>query len=120
MKRILSNYIRGFNAERWYWFYKKSQKSNGLLKELFTMFYMKMASNNGGYIGRETILHGPLILPHGFHGIHISREAEIGHHCTIYQNVTIGAGYHGAPRIGNNVYIGAGAILLGGGILLIM
>lgn len=112
---ILSNFVRGFNADRWYKLYTKAQRSNGLLKNFYTAAYMKMASNNGGYIGRETILDGPLILPHGFHGIHISRDSHIGQNVTIYQNVTIGAGNGGAHIIGNNVLIGAGAILVGGG-----
>lgn len=39
----------------------------------------------------------------------------IGDNCSIYQNVSI-AGRHdrGAPVIGNNVFIGAGACILGG------
>lgn len=56
-------------------------------------------------------------------GIVISRAATIGKNCTIYQNVTIGAKdiEHGDgltpanyPRIGNNVIIYAGAVVIGG------
>lgn len=51
-------------------------------------------------------------------GVVIGNSAVIGENCDIYQNVTIGAretidGEHPNPRIGNNVMIGAGAILLG-------
>lgn len=38
---------------------------------------------------------------------------KIGCNCTILHNVTIGAGRGGAPTIGDNVYIGAGAIIIG-------
>lgn len=120
MKSVFSDYIRGFNTSKWYRIYKKAQVSGGLMKVLLTARYMKMASNNGGYIGRETIIKGEPILPHGFHGIHISRQAIIGTDVTIYQNVTIGAGKNGAPTIGNKVVIGANAVIIGGGKSLIM
>ena len=112
---MMSSLVRGFNVANWYWYYKQSQRSRGLLKNIFTAIYMRKAANNGGYIGRETILHGCPIMPHGFHGVHISRRAEIGRNVTIYQNVTIGASKGDAAKIGDNVFIGAGAIIVGGG-----
>jgi len=57
--------------------------------------------------------------PHGFYGIFISREAKLGTGCTIFQHVTIGSNTlldsknSGTPTIGNNVYIGAGAKIIG-------
>ena len=75
---------------------------------------MRYASNNGGYVGRETIIEGKPELPHGFHGIHISRESHIGRNVTLYQNVTIGAGNGGAAVIEDGVMIGANAVLIGG------
>ena len=59
-------------------------------------------------------------LPHGFHGVFISKDAKIGKDVTIYHQVTIGSieskgsKHPGAPVIGNNVLIGAGAKILGG------
>jgi len=52
---------------------------------------------------------------HHFGGIIIHSEATVGERCTIYQGVTLGdlGGWGGAPRIGNDVMIGAGAKLLG-------
>ena len=52
-------------------------------------------------------------LPHGLNGIIVSKNANIGVHCTIFHQVTIGEGKDGAPTIGNNVFIGAGAKLIG-------
>lgn len=51
-------------------------------------------------------------------GVVIGNSAVIGENCDIYQNVTIGArgfadGELPNPKIGDNVMIGAGAILLG-------
>jgi serine O-acetyltransferase len=62
---------------------------------------------------------GPgLYLPHvGF--IVVSSKAVIGSHCTIGHGVTIGhaggrnQGAGGAPVLGNRVYVGPGAIILG-------
>lgn len=57
--------------------------------------------------------------PHGFRGIFISNAAKIGKGCTIFQGVTIGSNTlldsksAGAPTIGDNVYIGAGANIIG-------
>ena len=57
--------------------------------------------------------------PHAFYGIFISNAAKIGKGCTIFQGVTIGSNTlldsksSGAPVIGDNVYIGAGAKIIG-------
>lgn len=60
------------------------------------------------------------ISPHGFFGIFITKQAIIGTGCTIYQQVTIGynnikdSKAYGAPVIGQNCVIGAGAKIIGG------
>lgn len=55
-----------------------------------------------------------LQLPHNGLGIVINHNAVIGNNCKILQNVTIGGREsRGAPVIGNNVLIGAGAVVLG-------
>ncbi len=49
-------------------------------------------------------------------GVHISPYAVIGKNCDIAHRVTIGMaaiGRQGAPEIGDNVYIGTGATLVG-------
>jgi serine O-acetyltransferase len=52
---------------------------------------------------------------HHFGGVILHPEAVLGEHCTVYHHVTLGdrGGWGGAPRIGNDVLIGAGAKLLG-------
>ena len=73
--------------------------------------------NNSGIPVNEKI--NKFNSPHGFSGIYISKEAEIGKNCTIYHQVTIGfndittSKNYGAPIIGDNVYIGAGAKIIG-------
>lgn len=56
-------------------------------------------------------------MPH-LNSIIVSEYAIIGDFCTIFQQVTIGSNEHKsnyktAPHIGNNVYIGAGAKIIG-------
>lgn len=60
---------------------------------------------------------GGLRIPH-LNGIYIHNNATLGENCTILQQVTIGANEHKieygkAPQIGNRVYIGAGAKVIG-------
>lgn len=61
------------------------------------------------------------IFPHGLYGIFISGGAIIGKNVTIFHHVTIGSVATtnsknlGSPRIGNNVVIGVGAKIVGGG-----
>lgn len=56
---------------------------------------------------------------HGLHGIFVSSMATIGDDCTILHQVTIGSNIGAykaapaAPRIGNHVFIGAGAKIIG-------
>ena len=52
-------------------------------------------------------------FPHGLYGIVVSHNAVIGKNVTIYHQVTIGEGKGGAPSIGNDVMIGAGAKIIG-------
>ena len=52
-------------------------------------------------------------LPHGLNGIIVSKDAVIGNRCQLYHQVTIGGGNGGAPTIGDDVLIGAGAKIIG-------
>lgn len=56
------------------------------------------------------------ILPHGIKGVFIAPNAKIGKDVTIYHQVSIAIKYPGdkaAPTIGDNVLIGAGAKIIG-------
>ena len=79
------------------------------------------------YIARKMCASVPIssnihrfLAPHGLTGIHISIYAKIGTECTIMHGVTIGSNTFadskksGFPVIGNNVFIGAGAKIIGG------
>ncbi len=55
-------------------------------------------------------------MPH-LNGIFIHHNASLGENCTLFQQVTIGVNEFRdnmkAPRLGNRVYVGAGAKLIG-------
>ena len=56
-------------------------------------------------------------LGYGGIGVVIHSKSIIGNNCLIGQQVTIGGGnshYEGVPTIGDNVYIAKGAIVMGG------
>lgn len=73
--------------------------------------------NNAAIPCKEQI--SPFLTPHGLSGIFISSGALIGSGCTVFQQVTIGSNTlpdsrgAGAPRIGKNVFVGAGAKIIG-------
>lgn len=55
---------------------------------------------------------GGLLIPHP-NGIVIHPDVKIGPNCLIFQQVTLGQGRGGVPRLGGHVDIGAGAKVLG-------
>lgn len=67
----------------------------------------------GADIPINTRIGGGLLLPHPS-GIVIHPQVEVGINCLIFQQVTLGIGNGGVPRIGGHVDIGAGAKILGG------
>lgn len=63
---------------------------------------------------------GVPILPHGLSGIYISAGAKLGKNCVLFHQVSIGSNTlpgskgQGFPTLGDNVYVGAGAKIIGG------
>lgn len=86
------------------------------LKE--TLYYAYL-QRFGAWIGLGATFDGKPTLPHSFYGIFISHNAHIGKNVTIFHQVTIGSNSirdskkQGSPVIGNNVYIGCGAKIIG-------
>jgi serine O-acetyltransferase len=89
---------------------RKKSKHNKIVN---LIYHYSTAILLQSYIPPEATLPDDVIFPHGLRMIFFSCDSVIGHNCIIYQNVTIGSRENGAPSIGNNCIIGAGAILIG-------
>ena len=86
-------------------------------KKIFKNVYDRIMRRNCASIPID--LNIVATFPHGLSGIFISKKANIGKNCVIFQQVTIGSNmlnntkHRGAPSIGNSVYICAGAKIIG-------
>jgi serine O-acetyltransferase len=91
-----------------------------LLKYIYLMYIKRCDAFNNASMGTD-LDHGAQfgstpILPHGLNGIIISPDAKIGENCTIFHQVTIGNDYrdiNNVPTIGDNVTIYPGAKIVG-------
>ncbi len=98
---------------------KKIKGKSPFLGVLLRRKYNRLCIKYGCFFPSNATIGENLILPHGLYGIFISQGAIIGDNCCIFQHVTIGSNNlngsanTGAPTIGNNVYIGAGAKIIG-------
>lgn len=97
----------------WRLFFRRARTRRRWVRLALTLCLNRMARRHGGYIGNGAVIAGIPTLPHGLHGVYISRYAVLGADCWIYQNVTIGEVRRKAPVIGSQCLIGAGAVLVG-------
>lgn len=104
-----------FLLSRDIWYLKERVGKN---RSYLIAYYAKLKFL-GSYIGNTCQLDDVPFFPHGLKSIFISGEAHIGKNCVIYQQVTIGSNtladskHRGAPDIGDNCLIGAGAQIIG-------
>lgn len=86
---------------------------------LFLPLYKLYEAFHCAFLPLCNTMHGYILFPHNPYGCFFSQGAVIGTGCTIMQQVTIGSNNvtkgdgGGAPVIGNNVFIGAGAKIIG-------
>ena len=89
IRRNIIDYSRGDNLNCFWKLYRLQKKAkNGFFRDILTFLMSRSAHKHGGYVGPDTVFQGIPTLPHGLHGIFISRYAVIGEGCRIYQNVT--------------------------------
>lgn len=115
MREYLTDLSKGDRLSFFWRLYRlRGRSKNKLARSVLTFLSNRCARRHGGYVGSGAVFADIPSLPHGLHGIYISRYAAIGAHCRIYQNVTIGEVGGRAPIIGDHCLIGAGAVLVGG------
>ena len=120
--RSLQNALNGeFNFEKYFSCREKYQQSGNSLARFWYGHYCAKQNNRWcASIPLPLKLPRSVTFPHGISGIYISVGAKIGEGCTIFQQVTIGSNTlegtkrPGSPVIGKNVFIGAGAKIIGG------
>ncbi|MBP7828768.1 MAG: serine acetyltransferase [Kiritimatiellae bacterium] len=89
------------------------------LRAVLVWLYDALQFLGGGWISHEAEFGGKPCLPHGIRGVFVSRYARVGRNCVIFQQVTIGSNLLpdsaglGAPVVGDQCYIGAGAKIVG-------
>lgn len=83
---------------------------------LVNWIHHRMAIRFGVYIHPLTEVGGGLYLPHAL-AIVVNRRCVIGRNCNLSQNVTLGVANRGerqgTPVIGDEVFIGPGAVVFG-------
>ncbi|HBL5393599.1 TPA: hypothetical protein LR347_004724 [Enterobacter hormaechei] len=90
-----------------------------LLGFIFSFLYRFYNVIYGASIPLNVCIPKTTRLPHGIHGVFISKGAVIGENVTIFHQVTIGSNQienhkmYGAPIIGDGCFIGTGTKIIG-------
>ena len=120
MKSTVAAFVFGHTATEKFWKHRNKLASKNVIARAYHMIcYQRMLSKNQAWISSEAFISAPFNLPHGLSGIFVSSGAAIGEGCTVFHQVTIGSNtlkdseMSGAPILGNNVYIGVGAKIIG-------
>ncbi|NME82446.1 serine acetyltransferase [Clostridium sp. SM-530-WT-3G] len=102
-----------------YLYLKKKNKDVFINKIMYKLAHIKLVNKQVKYgieIESSCMIGKGLIIPH-CGGIVINSHVRIGENCEILQGVTIGnniyQGRYEVAKIGNNVFIGAGAKIIG-------
>lgn len=127
--KVFKDYMTGDYTDRHWSLREKYLKSKNKLIRYYYYCRVKTLENRCNadfgisYHDPSTIFKSRPYLPHGLNGIIISRKSIIGENATILHQVTIGIRMTAAksdrkedaiaPIIGDNVFIGAGAKIIG-------
>ena len=113
------NYIFNISAillsaiERYQYYRARAGLPARIAQKYFIFKHLFFTIVTGSDISPHAKLGNRLFLPHP-NGVIIHADVVIGDDCIIMQQVTIGQlSVGGVPSVGNNVYIGAGAKVLG-------
>lgn len=122
LERIVNNHVSHYNDKK-YWKMKFKLNNDNvpkLIKYIYLYKMKKMESYNCASLGNKisggSYFKEKPFFPHGIKGVFITDHAKIGKNVTILQQVTIGLKNlddKNGPDIGDNVFIGAGAKIIG-------
>lgn len=120
-KRFLIRLVLFRTDAEAFWAFRRRWRTtkNPLAKIYYAIRCERICARNGAFISLNAHIEEPINLPHGLCGVFISQSAKIGRNCTIFQQVTIGSNLlegskgYGAPVLEDNVYVGAGAKIIG-------
>lgn len=107
-------------SDFFFWKVYCNAKKTGKKGDFYGCVLHNLFQNSCANIALEAEFADKPSFPHGITGIFVSRGAKIGKNCVIFQQVTIGSNTiegskgFGAPTIGDDVYIGVGAKIIGG------
>ncbi len=120
MNKLALDYARYGNNKRkmpkFQYYYRKAQTSKGIVRKFYHALLKKHCRKNCVEISPKLKIGEGLYFGHPY-GITINPNAVIGTNCNIHKGVTIGKENRGkrkgTPTIGNNVWIGVGAVVVG-------
>ena len=99
-----------------YFLRKVQTTNNNVLRLVYRVFYRLVASSRGLEISPTTQIGVGLYLGHAY-SITINSRTVIGNNCNLHKGIVIGqqnrGRLKGTPTIGNNVWIGINAAIVG-------
>lgn len=121
LKKTIKQYQnhRKYIVSYWWYLRQRINSSTGWKKKYYEKKHKKVMQDNIASIPVKCQIGSQPTFPHGLAGIFVSEGAQIGKNCILFQQVTIGSNTlqdsktFGAPTIGDNAYIGAGAKIIG-------
>ena len=117
MRGRLIDYSKGDDLHRyWKLFRRRERTENKGMRDFLTFCLNRMAHRHGGYIGNGAQIRGIPSLPHGLHGVYISRYASIGEGCRICGMLPSArwSTWRRAHRRRLPFTMGPGAVIIGG------
>lgn len=112
---ILRNLLFNESFSFTFWFRLGSwlvSENHRCLFFIFSIFFRRKMRRTCRQIPIGAQIGGGFRLVH-YGTVVVHRCAIIGENCTMFHNVTIGKTHKGIPHIGNNVTIGANAVIIG-------
>lgn len=108
--------IHGGHALRFVKYLRRAQCSKGVIRLFYRVLLNRMMLRYGLEIPWNCKIGKGLYLGHAYN-ITVNPHAEIGEWCNLHKGVTIGqqnrSKLKGAPKIGNRVWIGVNATIVG-------